>query len=339
MYCHVVTSLPYFFNKCIITAHAVNHPIVAKDKVLVRLRFFLALPANNLLREWRVRMTEPAREARDEVAARQRPAFFLIHGKLARHDAEIAVEFLIINRRIENSVLNLINAIRKFIKSEPHDVAVFPLWRKHKSSRHIHANGTEAFEIAFTIIEVHRASRVFKSGKRKLAGKKFAVTFIIQHAAFKLVHSAPVLLFRIRFVKNVEFFVMDAENMKFPSGTLFDVIWAIESISHFPHKEEFFRDAVALLKPGGKFILADWFQSEGIKHEEREKFIEPIERGMLTPRIEAMSDYERLLKTQGIEIIISQDVSNQVSQTWDEAKNYLRPFYWLRALINGIDIF
>src|SRR3989344_5761556 len=104
--------------------------------------------------------------------------------------------------------------------------------------------------------------------------------------------------------KNVEFFVMDAENMKFPSGTLFDVIWAIESISHFPHKEEFFRDAVALLKPGGKFILADWFQSEGIKHEEREKFIEPIERGMLTPRIEAMSDYERLLKTQGIEIII-----------------------------------
>ena len=140
-------------------------------------------------------------------------------------------------------------------------------------------------------------------------------------------------------VKNVEFFVMDAENMKFPSGTLFDVIWAIESISHFPHKEEFFRDAVALLKPGGKFILADWFQSEGIKHEEREKFIEPIERGMLTPRIEAMSDYERLLKTQGIEIIISQDVSNQVSQTWDVAKNYLRPFYWLRALINGIDIF
>ena len=66
---------------------------------------------------------------------------------------------------------------------------------------------------------------------------------------------------------------MDAENMKFPSGTLFDVIWAIESISHFPHKEEFFRDAVALLKPGGKFILADWFQSEGIKHEEREKII------------------------------------------------------------------
>ncbi|OHB20435.1 MAG: hypothetical protein A2939_04445 [Parcubacteria group bacterium RIFCSPLOWO2_01_FULL_48_18] len=140
-------------------------------------------------------------------------------------------------------------------------------------------------------------------------------------------------------VKNATFLVMDAEDMKFSSETFFDVIWAVESISHFPRKEKFFKDATALLKPGGKFILADWFQGEEIGLEERERFIKPIEKGMLTPKIEAMSDYENLLKERGLQIITSQDISKNVQKTWEIASNYLRPFYWLRALINGKDIF
>jgi len=128
-------------------------------------------------------------------------------------------------------------------------------------------------------------------------------------------------------IKNVKIIVMDAENLNLPPDTVFDVVWAVESISHFPHKDKFFKKAADFLKKEGKLVLADWFQREKIKPEEREKFIEPIEHGMLTPKIEAMSNYEDLLENEGLRIIKLEDISERVSKTWDISIKYLKPFY------------
>jgi SAM-dependent methyltransferase len=57
----------------------------------------------------------------------------------------------------------------------------------------------------------------------------------------------------------------------------FDVVWISEALSHFPNKALFFRNAHALLRPGGKLVLADWFKAEGLDEAQFAADIKPIE--------------------------------------------------------------
>jgi tocopherol O-methyltransferase len=48
---------------------------------------------------------------------------------------------------------------------------------------------------------------------------------------------------------DASFLLMDAEAMDFQKQ--FDLLWSVESISHYEHRKEFFTSAAKLLKPGG----------------------------------------------------------------------------------------
>jgi 2-polyprenyl-3-methyl-5-hydroxy-6-metoxy-1,4-benzoquinol methylase len=48
---------------------------------------------------------------------------------------------------------------------------------------------------------------------------------------------------------DAKFLLMDAETMNFQKQ--FDVLWSIESISHYQNCQRFFDCAAKLLKPGG----------------------------------------------------------------------------------------
>src|SRR5207245_10568028 len=76
-----------------------------------------------------------------------------------------------------------------------------------------------------------------------------------------------------------KFLFMDAEEMKFEET--FDVVWSVESASHYPHRERFFASAAQCLRPGGTLALTDWFKKERITPREDKKYIQPIEKGML----------------------------------------------------------
>src|SRR5260370_36197718 len=72
--------------------------------------------------------------------------------------------------------------------------------------------------------------------------------------------------------------LMDAEEMKFEQT--FDVVWSVESISHYPQKERFFAAAAQCLEPGGTLAIPDWFKKERLTEHEYEKFINPKEKEM-----------------------------------------------------------
>src|SRR2546425_8793425 len=77
---------------------------------------------------------------------------------------------------------------------------------------------------------------------------------------------------------DVRFLSMDAEAMSLHKK--FDVLWSVESISHYLNREQFFASAANLLKPGGSFAITDWFKKENLTGAETQKYIEPIENGM-----------------------------------------------------------
>ena len=113
---------------------------------------------------------------------------------------------------------------------------------------------------------------------------------------------------------DAKFLLMDAEAMHFQKQ--FDLLWSVESISHYQRREEFFASAAKLLKPGGLFAITDWFKKENLTPAETKKFIDPIEKGMLV-ELQIMDDYEHLLTSNGLQIMRRDILNKNCAKTWD----------------------
>jgi len=120
---------------------------------------------------------------------------------------------------------------------------------------------------------------------------------------------------------DARFLLMDAEALNFTRQ--FDVLWSVESISHYHDRRKFFANAAELLKPGGVFALTDWFKRGGLSPTQTRKFIQPIEQGMFI-ELETMDDYQSYLVENGLEIIHEQDLTRQCAKSWDIALNIIR---------------
>ena len=113
---------------------------------------------------------------------------------------------------------------------------------------------------------------------------------------------------------DASFLLMDAEEMKFAEP--FDLLWSVESISHYHDPRKFFASAARLLKPGGCFALTDWFQKENLSAAEKKKFIEPIEKGMMV-ELRGMNEYSEFLTASGLEVAHREDMTLRCAKSWD----------------------
>jgi tocopherol O-methyltransferase len=134
---------------------------------------------------------------------------------------------------------------------------------------------------------------------------------------------------------DARFLLMDAEDLDFPQQ--FDLLWSVESISHYHDRPSFFANAARFLKPGGVFALTDWFKNAGLSPAQERKFIEPIERGMFI-ELETIDDYESHLIASGLEIVHRQDLTRQCAKSWDLALDVIRDkSFWKLAAKMGKD--
>ncbi len=130
------------------------------------------------------------------------------------------------------------------------------------------------------------------------------------------------------------FLLMDAEAMTFEPNS-FDIIWSIESISHYKNKEIFFRNTAQLLKQGGTVAVIDWFKKENLSADEDRKYITPIEKGMLV-ELRTMDNYVSILKSTGLEILKTENLNKQTSKTWDISLDIIKDkTFWRLALEHG----
>jgi tocopherol O-methyltransferase len=129
------------------------------------------------------------------------------------------------------------------------------------------------------------------------------------------------------------FCLMDAEAMTFEMP--FDVLWSVESISHYHDREKFFASAAKLLRPGGIFALTDWFKKPNLSSAETRKLIRPIEQGMFV-RLEEMGQYEEFLQTNGMEILRLEELTKHCARTWDVCLDIIADAsFWALAAKQG----
>jgi tocopherol O-methyltransferase len=132
---------------------------------------------------------------------------------------------------------------------------------------------------------------------------------------------------------NATFLLMDAEAMNFKR--LFDVVWSVESISHYQDIENFFASAAGLLPPNGTVAVIDWFKKPYLTPEEYKQKILPIEKGMLV-ELGTMQEYESWMKAHGLKIIRSEIINKNCAKTWDLGLDIIKNrSLWKLAATNG----
>jgi tocopherol O-methyltransferase len=132
---------------------------------------------------------------------------------------------------------------------------------------------------------------------------------------------------------SANFLLMDAEAMDL--RTQFDVLWSVESISHYQNLPQFFASAAKLLRPGGSFAIIDWFKKTNLTPAEIRKHIVPIEKGMFV-ELQTMDDYQQLLASNGLKITRHEILNRNCAKTWDISLEIIKDRnFWLLAAKYG----
>lgn len=135
---------------------------------------------------------------------------------------------------------------------------------------------------------------------------------------------------------NASFLFMDAEAMSFQEP--FDVVWSVESITHYQDIPRFFASAAKLLKPGGTLAITDWFKRRDLTPRECKKFLSSIEQGMLV-RLHTMEDYEGYIAASGLEVKHSEVLNKNCAKTWDFCLDIIKDkALWGFAAQNGAEV-
>jgi tocopherol O-methyltransferase len=134
---------------------------------------------------------------------------------------------------------------------------------------------------------------------------------------------------------NAKFLLMNAETMEFDES--FDVVWSVESISHYQNPGQFFGCAAKLLKPNGIFAMTDWFKKENLEQRVHRACIHPIEKSMLV-ELHTMEDYQGWMREHGLQIIKTEILNKNCAKTWDICLDIINDkTFWKLAAQKGAE--
>jgi len=118
------------------------------------------------------------------------------------------------------------------------------------------------------------------------------------------------------------FLLQDAESMTFDEP--FDFAWMVGVLGHMADQRDFLRASWRLLRPGGRFVLADWVASPRLSADERKKYVDPVLEGMLMPDIASIDDYVEWFESSGYRVRLFRDIAKSTQRTWDEGVSLIQ---------------
>jgi len=119
-------------------------------------------------------------------------------------------------------------------------------------------------------------------------------------------------------IENIHFLVDDAQNLaQIPSDSV-DILLNIESAFHYPDKPAFIREMARVLKPGGKFLIADILSTR-----KRGEGLMKIWGKPMVHHFWNRKRYDEEFLNSELEIRNVEDISQQVRKGWSIYKNWL----------------
>jgi cyclopropane fatty-acyl-phospholipid synthase-like methyltransferase len=99
-----------------------------------------------------------------------------------------------------------------------------------------------------------------------------------------------------------------------PDGS-FDVVWALESVCHCEDKLAFINEAYRVLRPGGRLMVADFFQFERELESAQEQRMRRWLDGWALPNLAHVDDFADGLRSAGFEAIEQDDITANVMRS------------------------
>jgi tocopherol O-methyltransferase len=119
----------------------------------------------------------------------------------------------------------------------------------------------------------------------------------------------------VRDTDNLSFLLGDALENGLKSASCDSVI-AIESSEHMPDKPRFFSEALRLLRPQGRLVIAAWLACECPNLAEVKLLLEPICVEGRLPSLASTPEYIEMLAHAGFQDINFLDLTDSVKKTW-----------------------
>ncbi len=117
-----------------------------------------------------------------------------------------------------------------------------------------------------------------------------------------------------RGLPNTKFEVMDYTNMRLKPNT-FDVVIAIETICHLEDKADFYKEAMRVLKPGGRLVVAEFTLTEATETAKDEENMRLFLDGWAMPNLWTVRQHSAALKKLGFLKIKTEDYSDKTVRT------------------------
>jgi cyclopropane fatty-acyl-phospholipid synthase-like methyltransferase len=126
----------------------------------------------------------------------------------------------------------------------------------------------------------------------------------------------------------VHFELADFTATSFPEAS-FDIVWAVESVCHAPDKSAFYREAVRLLRPGGRVVVADYVRAGRPLDPTGEKLLHEWLDGWAIPDIDSPVEHLEHLAAAGFDEPRLDDVT---VHTRPSLRRLYRMAYWTYPL-------
>jgi len=107
-----------------------------------------------------------------------------------------------------------------------------------------------------------------------------------------------------------DFYLMDYRQTSFDDES-FDVVWACESISSAPKKQDFIKEAYRVLKKGGRLVLSDFFLTDE-NQIDKHSWIKKWGRTWSISNFEPINHFVELLENQGFTIKKELDFTSKI---------------------------
>jgi tocopherol O-methyltransferase len=100
----------------------------------------------------------------------------------------------------------------------------------------------------------------------------------------------------------------------FPDDT-FDIIWAIESVCYAPSKLDFLKEAFRILKPGGKLVVADFYETRENKAAEEIELLNKMSSSWSIQNFAVADDFWNQMHLSGFTNSKHTDVTHHVNKS------------------------